>query len=154
MCIRWDCRSAFRFDKIIHSHRAIARCFGLGLFRIWHLASHTGNLPILGNLSRGGPQSFYNFWQVAKISWHAANSTPPDPPWSWIVPHISYMTKIGPEKAYFHGYLTLTFDLNLPQIIELAMRYIGIPKLRPLGPLAAAGVRVTHGRKARKYMMM
>ena len=29
-----------------------------------------------------------------------------------------------------------------------------IPKLRPLGPLAAAGECVTHGRKARKYMMM
>ncbi len=29
-----------------------------------------------------------------------------------------------------------------------------IPKLRPLGPLAAEGERVTHGRKARKYIMM
>ncbi len=42
----------------------------------------------------------------------------------------------------------------MPKIIELAMRYIGIPKLRSLGPLAAAGERVTHGRKARKYIMM
>ncbi len=84
---------------------------GWDFFQIWHLASHTGNLPILGNHSRGGPLSFYNFWQVAKISWHAANNTPPDPPWSSIVTHIAPVTKIGLEKAHFHGYLTLTLDL-------------------------------------------
>ncbi len=70
----------------------------------WQLAN-------TGNPSRGGPLSVYNFWQVAKFSWHAANSTPPDPPWFWIVPRIARVTKIGQEKAYFHGYLTLTFDL-------------------------------------------
>ena len=80
-------------------------------FQLWHLSSHTGNLPTPGNLSRGGLLSFSNFWQVAKISWHAANSTPPDPTWSWIVPHMAHVTKIGPEKAYFRGFLTLTFDL-------------------------------------------
>ncbi len=30
--------------------------------------------------------------------------------------------------------------------------YIHIPKLRSLGPLAAAGERLTYGRKARKYI--
>ena len=79
--------------------------------QIWHLASHTGNLPTPANLSRGGLLSFSNFWQVAKTSWHAANSTPSDPTWSRIVPHIAPVTKIGPEKAYFRGLLTLTFDL-------------------------------------------
>ncbi len=64
------------------SHRAIARCFGPGLFNIWHLASHPGNLPILGRLSRRGFLPFSNFWHVAKISWHAANSAPSDSPWS------------------------------------------------------------------------
>ena len=45
------------------------------------------------------------------LSWHVANSTPPDPPWSWTVPHMAHVTKIGPEKAYFCETLTLTFDL-------------------------------------------
>ncbi len=74
------------------------------------LASHPGNLPILEHLSRRGFLPFSNFWQIAKISWHAANSTPSDPPWSWIVPHIALMTRIGLENACFHGHLALTFD--------------------------------------------
>ncbi len=92
-----------------------------------HLASHYramlrtatfikfGNLPATLETCQywetfiEGAPSFYNFWQVAKICWHAANSTPPDPP--WIVPHTAPVTKIGLEKAYFHGYLTLTLDL-------------------------------------------
>ncbi len=83
----------------------------LGLYHFWHLASYPGNLPILGNPSKGGLLSFSNFWQVANISWHAANRTPPDPPWSWIVPHMVPVTKIGPEKAYLRRFLTLTIDL-------------------------------------------
>ena len=94
-----------------------------------HLASHYramlrtatfikfGNLPATLETCQywetfiEGAPSFYNFWQVAKICWHAANSNPPDPPWSWIVPHTAPVTKIGLEKAYFHGYLTPAFDL-------------------------------------------
>ncbi len=65
------------------SHRAIARCFGLGLFfQIWHFASHTGTLPILPNRSTGCPLSSYNIWQNAKYNWHAAKGTPSDPPCS------------------------------------------------------------------------
>ncbi len=60
-------------------YRAMLRLWDF--YHFWHLARHTGNLPILGNLSRGGLMSFSNFWQVGKISWQAANSTPPDPPW-------------------------------------------------------------------------
>ncbi len=53
-------------------------CFAtFGKFGIF--ASHSGNLPVLGNFSRWSPLSFYNIWQAAKISWHAANSTSPDP---------------------------------------------------------------------------
>ena len=84
--------------------------FAYNFHQFLDLASHTGNLPILGNLSRG-VLTFSNFWQVANISWHAANGTPPDPPWFGIVPHIAPVTKIGPEKAYFHRIFTLTFDL-------------------------------------------
>ena len=82
-------------------------------YQFWHLASYTGNLPILGNPSGGGLQSFSNFCQVAKISWHAANGNPPDPPWSWLDAHLTSVTKIGPKNAYFWGFLTLTFDLDL-----------------------------------------
>ena len=46
----------------------------------------------------------------------------------------------------------MTFDLNLPKRVELVSRCTHIPKFRPLGPLAAAGQRVTYGRKARKYI--
>ncbi len=106
----------------IHGGEHLASCYRTMLrlwdfFQIWHLASHNGNLPILGDHSRGGLLSFSNFWQTAKNSWHAANSTPPDPPWSWIVPQIAPMTEIGPKKAYLHGYLTLTFDL-WPQFVK------------------------------------
>ena len=52
----------------------------------------------------------------------------------------------------------MTFDLNLPKRVKLAARYICIPKIEPLGPLAAAGEGVTYGRKegrkARKYIRM
>ena len=48
----------------------------------------------------------------------------------------------------------MTFDLKLPKRVELAVRYIPIPNIRPLGPLAAVGERVTDGRKARKYIMI
>ncbi len=61
-------------------YRAMLRLWDLDTF--WHFASYTGNLRILGNLSGGGLPSFSDFWQVAKISWHAAKGTPPDPPWS------------------------------------------------------------------------
>ncbi len=90
-------------------YRAMLRFWDFYTF--WHLASYTGSFPILGNLPGGGLPSFSTFWQVAKIRWHAAKSTPPDPPWSLIVPHIAPVTKIGPEKAYFSGFFTLTFDL-------------------------------------------
>ncbi len=44
----------------------------------------------------------------------------------------------------------MTFDLNLSKRVELAARSIRIPKIRPLGPLAAAGEGVTYGRKEGK----
>ena len=70
----------------IYGGAHLASCYramlwpGTFFFQIWHFASRTGNLPTPGNLSIGGLLSFSNFWQVAKISWHAANSTPSDPP--------------------------------------------------------------------------
>ena len=139
------------------SHRAIARYIGLELFHIWQLASHTGNLPTPGSLSRGGLLWFSNVWQVAKFSWHAAKSTPPDPPRSWIVPHLATVTKIGPEKAYFCGFLTLTFDLwprfcknqhAIPKTHHHAKNHV-----RRTNGYARRGHN-THpdGRKARKYI--
>ena len=44
----------------------------------------------------------------------------------------------------------MTLDLNLPKRVKLARRYIPTPKIRPLGPLAAAGELVTYGRKESK----
>ena len=49
-------------------------------------------------------------WQDAKNSWYAAKGTLPDPPWSQRTLYLTSVTKIGPEKAYFPTYLTLTFD--------------------------------------------
>ena len=66
-------------EHLASRFRAMLRS-GTFFYQIWHLASHNGNLPTPGDLSRGGLLSFPNFWQDAKISWHAANSTPPDPP--------------------------------------------------------------------------
>ncbi len=117
-------------------------------YQFWHLASHTGSLPILGNPSRGGLLSFSNFWQVAKIGWHAANSTPPDPPWPWIVPHTAPVTNIEKRHIFMDIWpWPLTHDLNLSKRVELASRSIHTPKIKPLGPLVAAGGSVTHGRK-------
>ncbi len=48
-------------------HRANGDCDFF--FQIWYLTSYTGNVPILGNLSREAPLSFYIFWQVAKTIW-------------------------------------------------------------------------------------
>ncbi len=78
-------------------------------FKIWHLASHNGNLPILRNLPRGSPLSSYNIWQDDKNSWHAAQSTPHDPLWSWLDPYLTSVPKIGPEEAVCFW----VFDLDL-----------------------------------------
>ncbi len=86
-------------------------CPGWDFYQICHLASHDGTLPIVGNLSRGGTLLFYNIWRAAKNSWHAAKSTPPDPHWSWWVTYQASLTRDCPEKAYFCGFLILTFDL-------------------------------------------
>ena len=118
-------------------------------YQFWLPASNTGNLPILGNPSTVGLLSFSNFWQVAKISWHAANSIPPDPPWFWIVPHIAHVINIGQEKAYFHGYLTLTFDLNFFQKSRVSSKihpYTENQAPRSIG----CGSRVCDGRKEGK----
>ncbi len=64
------------------SHRTIS----LGFFHIWPLASHPGNLPIVSEPLTGTPLLFCNIWQAAKNSWHAANSTQPDPPRSSMYP--------------------------------------------------------------------
>ncbi len=50
----------------------------LDFYQFWHLGTYTCNLSIPGNPSKGGLPSLSNFRQVAKISWHAANGTPPD----------------------------------------------------------------------------
>ncbi len=122
------------------SHRAIARCFGSGT------CTHFATFPaILATcqywetyLEEGFP-SFSNFWQVAKISWHPAKGTPPDPPWSRSNTHLISVTKIDPEKAYFYGFPTLTFDLELQKISKLSPKPITIPKFRSVGPSAVAG---------------
>ncbi len=128
-------------------------------FQIWHLASHTGNLPTPGNLSRGGLLSFSNFWQVAKISWHAANSSPSDPSRSWIVPHMAPVTKIGPEKAYFRGFFTLTFDLwprfcKNQHAIPKTHHHAKIHVRRSNGCSRRGCDGRKEGRKARKYIRM
>ena len=89
------------------SHRATVRCFGSGTF------TNFGTLP--------STLATCQYWEthLEEVSCrsltfgnlHAANSTPPDPLWFWIAPHIAPVTKNGPERAYFHRYLTLTFDL-------------------------------------------
>ena len=79
------------------SHRAIARCFGLGLFADLALCQphwHPANTP---NCSTDSLLSSYNMTSDAH--------------WSQLTPWLTSMTKIGPEKAHFRGYLTLTFDL-------------------------------------------
>ncbi len=70
-------------------------------YQFWHLASSTGNLPILGNRSRGGLPPLSNFWQVAKISWHAAKGTPPDRPWFCSDPYLTSVPKIVPKGQFF-----------------------------------------------------
>ena len=150
----------YRDAHLAPRSRAMLRLWDF--YQFWHLPSHTGNLPILEN-PRGGLLSFSNFWQVAKISWHAANSTPSDPPWFWIVPHIAPVTKIGPEKAYFHGSLTLTFDL-WPQFAKKSQvsleihPHSEIQAPRPIGcsrrPCHIRKEGWKDGRKARKYIMM
>ena len=99
------------------SHRAVARCFGQGLFSdlALHFASHTDPQPKPPYHSKASPLSSYNIWQNAKHSWRAAKSTPPDPYRSQLTLYLTSVTKIGPEKAHFRGYLTLgplTFDLQ------------------------------------------
>ena len=106
-----------------------------------------GTLPALQNLSTGGSLSFYNFWQVAKISWHTANSTPTDPPWFWIVPHIAPVTKNGPEKHIFMDIWPLTYDPDWQKRVKPYPRPSFIPNFKPLGPLAAAVGSGTHIQK-------
>ncbi len=123
-------------------------------YQFWHLANYTANLPILGNLSKAGLPSFSKFWQVARISWHAAKSTPHDPPWSWIVTHIAPVTKIGQEKAYSKDFWPwpLTYDPDLPKRVKPYSSPILIPKIRFISSSAEAGGRRKDGRKARKYI--
>ncbi len=80
----WNACSIHGEVHLASHYRAMLRLWNF--YHFWHLASYTGNLATLENLSRGGLPSFYNFWQVAKISWHGAKGTPPDPPWSWTIP--------------------------------------------------------------------
>ncbi len=72
-------------------------------WQIWHLASHDGNLPILGDRPRWSPLLFYNIWQYAKYNWHSAKSTLPAPQRSQLTPYLTSVTKIGPGKAHFCG---------------------------------------------------
>ncbi len=62
------------------------------------------------------PTTFDYYGQDAKNSWHAAKSTPHDPPWSWPDHYLTFVPKIGQEKAVYCGFLTLTFNLDLPKI--------------------------------------
>ncbi len=104
------------------------------------------------NLSRGSPLSSYNIWQDAKNSWHAAKSTPHDPPWSWSDPYLTSVPKIGQEKAVFCVFLTLTFDPDLPKISIRSPMSIYITKIRSVGLLAAAGEVVTDRRNHRPLL--
>ena len=110
-------------------------------FQIWHLASHSGNLPVLGDLSRRSPVSFYNIWQAANISWHAAKSTSPDPLRSWMDQNLAPVTKSRHKNLFYVLFWprTLTFDLDLPKIGMRSSMSIPIPKIMSIGPLATAG---------------
>ena len=115
------------------------------LFQIWHLANHSGNLPILADHSRWSPLSFCNIWQAAKISWHAAKSTSPDPLWSWIDQNLAPVTKRRCRNLFFVLFLPwpLTFDLDLPKTGMLSSMSTLTPKIMSIGSLAAAGEVVT-----------
>ncbi len=77
-------------------------------FQIWHLASHPGNLPALGDLSRWSLLSLYNIWKTANISWHAAKRTSPDPLRSWMDQNLAPVTKSRCKNLFF-----VLFDLDL-----------------------------------------
>ena len=100
-CMQYTWRGT---PRIALSRDASAKDF----FQIWHFASHTDPQPIPPYCSKASPLSSYNIWQNAK-------STPPDPYRSQLTLYLTSVTKIGPEKAHFRGYLTLgplTFDLQ------------------------------------------
>ena len=67
------------------------------------------------------------------------------------------MTRIGLEKAPFHGHLTLTFDPEIQKIGKLQSRPrpTSLPKMEPLGltvlMLQTCTNERTDERKARKY---
>ncbi len=117
------------------SHRAIARCFGLGFFIIWHFASHTDTLPIPPSSFTGIPLLSYNIWQGANNSWQAAKSTPLDPLWSWSEPYLTSVPKIGPpqKKAFFVDFWPWTLTLGHKKISLLPMRPIFMPNIEVLG---------------------
>ncbi len=103
-CMSYTCRGA---PRIVLSRDASAWVF----LQIWHLASQSGNLPVLGDISRWRPLSFYNLWQAARISWHTAKGTSPDPLRSWMDQNLAAVTKSCWKKLFFCTFLTLTFDL-------------------------------------------
>ena len=112
-----------------------------------HLASQSGNLPALGDLSRSSPLLFYNIWQAAKISWHAANSTSPDPLWSWMDQYLAAVTKSCWKTLFFVLFWPwpLTYDPDLPKFGMRSSMSSPLPKIMSIGPLAAAGEVISGG---------
>ncbi len=92
----------------IHGQVRLALCYRV-MFRPGTFLKY-GNSPILKDLSRGSPLSYYNIWQDAKNSWHAAkvpHLTQPGPDQTHDSTSIKYLTSvltIGPEKAVFVDY--------------------------------------------------
>ncbi len=97
------------------------------IWQIWHLASHSGNLPVPGDLSRGSPLSFYNIWQDAKISWHAANSASPDPLRPWMDQNLAPVTKSRRKNLFFALFWPWPLTFD-PDLPKIGMRSsISIP---------------------------
>ncbi len=97
---------------------------------IWHLASHYGNLPILGSYSRGWP--LVSYVQYAKYSWHAGKSTKSDPHLSSMTPYLTSVTYIGPGKAHFLAQRPMTFDLGSHEIRPSWLRPTFLPNMESI----------------------
>ena len=82
------------------SHRAIAQCFGLGLFQTWHFASHTGTLPTVFNCSTGCPLSSYNI-SKCQIELECCQKYPTWPSMVTIDPISNLCDRNWPRKCTF-----------------------------------------------------
>ncbi len=92
------------------------------------------------------------FGKMPKIVGNLPKVPPHDPPWFWSDPYLTSVPKIGPEKTVFCGFLTVTFDLDLPKTNMRSPMSMYIPKIRSIGLLAASGEVVTEERTAEKKL--